>query len=145
VRATYTAPQRDCTTCGKSFLPVESDKERICGICRRAKLPEHKMRKVRICLECNSTDCEHLRKPRALTPQEARCLVLVSRGLLNKEIAYELDLTEGTVKIYNCQAYRKLGVHTRVAAALWARDHADLLNQALGIPTVSIAPLPPAP
>jgi len=40
--------------------------------------------------------------------------------MLNKEIAYELRLTEGTIKEYLNRIYRKLGLTNRTELAIWA-------------------------
>jgi DNA-binding NarL/FixJ family response regulator len=49
---------------------------------------------------------------------------LVSLAKLNKEIAFELCLTEGTVKEYMNRIFRKLAVKNRTELALWAvRNH----------------------
>ena len=52
-----------------------------------------------------------------LTDREMEILRLISRGLSNREIASDLVLTSGTVKWYNRQIYRKLGVHSRTQPA----------------------------
>jgi DNA-binding NarL/FixJ family response regulator len=56
-----------------------------------------------------------------LTPQQRRVFVLVCQGKLNKEIAFELDVTEATVKAHVSQILHKLGVHSRTQAALVAQ------------------------
>ena len=43
--------------------------------------------------------------------------------MLNKEIAYELHLTEGTVKEYLNRIFRKLDVSNRTELAVWAMMH----------------------
>ncbi len=40
-------------------------------------------------------------------------------GKLNKEIAFELGLCEGTIKEYMHRVYRKLGVTNRTQCAVW--------------------------
>lgn len=52
-----------------------------------------------------------------LTPREIEVLMLLSKGLCNKEIAAQLFLTESTVKAHVRAIYRKLGVNSRVKAA----------------------------
>jgi len=47
----------------------------------------------------------------------------VAQAKLNKEIAYELHLTEGTVKEYLNRIFRKVGVPNRTALAVWAMRH----------------------
>lgn len=54
----------------------------------------------------------------SLTPQQFRVLTMVCDGLLNKQIAYDLDVSEATVKAHITAIFRKLGVRTRTQAAL---------------------------
>jgi DNA-binding NarL/FixJ family response regulator len=53
-----------------------------------------------------------------LTPQQFRVSTMVSQGLLNKQIAYELNVTEATIKAHMTEIFRKLGVHSRTQAAV---------------------------
>jgi DNA-binding NarL/FixJ family response regulator len=57
---------------------------------------------------------------RNLTPRERQVVTLVVRAKLNKEIAYELHLTEGTIKEYLNRIFRKLELTNRTALAVWA-------------------------
>ncbi len=54
----------------------------------------------------------------SLTPQQFRVLTMVCEGLLNKQIAYELHVSEATIKAHVTAIFRKLGVRTRTQAAL---------------------------
>ena len=56
-----------------------------------------------------------------LTPQQMRVLMCIADGLLNKQIAHELDLAENTVKVHVAAVLHKLGCHTRTHAALLAK------------------------
>lgn len=47
-----------------------------------------------------------------LTPREREVMALVVRGLLNKQIAYELDLSEKTVKIHRGRVMEKMQVQS---------------------------------
>lgn len=47
-----------------------------------------------------------------LTPREAQVCELLAAGLLNKQIAYELDTAERTVKGHRCQVMHKLGIRS---------------------------------
>jgi DNA-binding NarL/FixJ family response regulator len=58
-----------------------------------------------------------------LTEREREVLALVGRGLANKEIAYELGLTERTARTYVSNILGKLGLQSRTQAALWAVEH----------------------
>ena len=51
-----------------------------------------------------------------LTPRQIEILELLSKGLLNKEIAEKLYLTVGTVKVQLARIYKKLQVNNRVEA-----------------------------
>jgi len=52
---------------------------------------------------------------RTLTPRERQVLALVVTGLLNKQIAAELDLSEMTVKVHRSQITRKMQAKSLVA------------------------------
>ena len=54
----------------------------------------------------------------SLTPQQFRVLKYLADGLLNKQIADKLDVSEGTVRAHVTAILRKLGVSTRTQAAL---------------------------
>ena len=54
----------------------------------------------------------------SLTPQQFRVLTMVCEGLLNKQIAYDLNVSEATVKAHVTAIFRKLNVRTRTQAAL---------------------------
>ncbi len=58
-----------------------------------------------------------------LTEQEVRILELIAGGLSNKVIGRELDIAEGTVKVHVKHILRKLALHSRVEAAVWAVEH----------------------
>lgn len=54
----------------------------------------------------------------SLTPQQFRVASMLVEGLLNKQIAYELEVKEATIKAHMTEIFRKLGVHSRTQAAL---------------------------
>lgn len=56
-----------------------------------------------------------------LTPAQTRILRYVSEGMLNKQIAYEMDISEATVKAHITAIFRRLGVTNRTQAVLVAR------------------------
>ena len=66
-----------------------------------------------------------------LTPQQFRVASMVSQGLLNKQIAYELHVTEATIKAHMTEIFRKLGVHSRTQAAVAIGQLAITPNQSL--------------
>jgi len=55
-----------------------------------------------------------------LTPQQVRVLMMLSEGLLNKQIAYQLDVSEATVKAHVSAILQKLGVESRTQAVIAA-------------------------
>lgn len=61
------------------------------------------------------------RKVATLTPTQLRVLLGVLDGRLNKQIAFDLDITEATVKAHMTAVLGKLGVQNRTQAALAAR------------------------
>ena len=56
----------------------------------------------------------------SLTPQQFRVLTMIAEGLLNKQIAYDLGVSEATVKAHMTAIMRKLGVNNRTQVALAA-------------------------
>jgi two-component system nitrate/nitrite response regulator NarL len=54
----------------------------------------------------------------ALTPRERQIAELVGRGMRNRDIAAELSMSEGTVKVYLHTIYQKLGIENRTELAL---------------------------
>lgn len=61
-----------------------------------------------------------LRRLASLTPQQVRVLMMLSTGLLNKQIAYELGVSEATVKAHVSAILQKLGVDSRTQAVIAA-------------------------
>lgn len=55
-----------------------------------------------------------------LTPQQLRVLVMLTEGMLNKQIAIDLAISEATVKAHITAILRKLGVYTRTQAVIAA-------------------------
>ena len=55
-----------------------------------------------------------------LTPQQFRVLTMLCEGKLNKQIAYEFDVTEATIKAHVTAILRKLGAHNRTMAVTLA-------------------------
>jgi DNA-binding NarL/FixJ family response regulator len=61
-----------------------------------------------------------VRRLSTLTPQQVRVLMMLSEGLLNKQIAYELNVSEATVKAHVSAILQKLGVESRTQAVIAA-------------------------
>jgi DNA-binding NarL/FixJ family response regulator len=91
---------KNCHRCGLEFHSVGA--ERVCSRCRKPKIRE--------------------RKPpsRHLSLREKQIVALILQAKANKEIAWELHLTEGTIKEYLNRTFRKLEVKNRTDLAIWA-------------------------
>src|SRR6266480_744799 len=96
------ARERNCFRCGSDFRSADG---RICPDCQFAAAQQTKPIKTE------------------LTLREKQVVNLVSQAKLNKEIAYELHLTEGTIKEYLNRIFRKLGTTNRTELAIWAVSH----------------------
>ncbi len=68
--------------------------------------------------DCGADD--DLARIASLTPAQRRILAAIRQGLLNKQIAYELAISEATVKAHITAILRKLGVGSRTQAVLLA-------------------------
>ncbi|MCH1931357.1 response regulator transcription factor [Shewanella sp. A25] len=53
-----------------------------------------------------------------LTPQQYKVLQMFAEGLLNKQIAYDLGVSEATIKAHATAIFRKLGVRNRTQAVI---------------------------
>lgn len=58
-----------------------------------------------------------------LTEREQQVLKMIANGLSNKMIGNKLGITEGTVKVHVKNLLHKLGVRSRVEAAVWALEN----------------------
>ncbi|WP_248804854.1 two-component system response regulator NarL [Pseudomonas sp. MWU13-2100] len=58
-----------------------------------------------------------------LTERERQVLKTIAGGLSNKVIGHKLGITEGTVKVHVKNLLHKLGLRSRVEAAVWAMEH----------------------
>jgi DNA-binding NarL/FixJ family response regulator len=94
---------KTCARCGRDFGAV--GREYTCPACKDP---------VRPVKEKPSTP--------SLSFRERQIVQLIQQAKSNKEIAYELCLTVGTVKEYIYHIFRKLGVGNRTELALWSRD-----------------------
>ena len=90
---------RTCFRCGREFQGKQG--ERVCKECRKPWEPKTEMN-------------------RDLSARERQIVGLIQQAKPNKEIAYELHLSEGTIKEYLNRIFRKLGVSNRTELAIWA-------------------------
>jgi len=68
----------------------------------------------------NVSETELAERMAQLTPQQFKVLMMMSRGLLNKQIAYKLNVSEATIKAHVSAIMSKLGVNNRTQAVLAA-------------------------
>lgn len=69
-------------------------------------------------LAADEVDIAH--RIRDLTPQQFRVLMMLADGLLNKQIAYELHVSEATIKAHMTAILKKLGASNRTQAVVAA-------------------------
>jgi DNA-binding NarL/FixJ family response regulator len=68
-----------------------------------------------------------LRESAIPTPREQELIVLIGRGLQNKVIAYELNISENTVRAHISNIMRKYNLHNRTQiAVMFTTQHAAL-------------------
>jgi DNA-binding NarL/FixJ family response regulator len=72
-----------------------------------------------LCFERDFMENVLAQKRITLTAREGQLVALVAQGLKNKEIAFQLGITEGTVKVYLFKLFKKLGVNDRLDLALY--------------------------
>lgn len=82
----------------------------------------------------SSDRAEMVRRLSKLTPQQLRVLQMLKQGMLNKQIAYELQVGETTVKAHVSEILRKLNVYSRTQAVIEVSklDNADLFRDSTG-------------
>ncbi|SDG91245.1 response regulator [Pelagibacterium luteolum] len=71
-----------------------------------------------VSLDGDDEQAEVLARLGTLTPQQIRVLMMLSDGLMNKQIAYELSISEATVKAHVSAILQKLGVDSRTQAVI---------------------------
>ncbi|MCF7670784.1 response regulator transcription factor [Bacillus subtilis] len=73
---------------------------------------------VELGAESDAEIADLIARIRALTPQQTRVLSMLGQGLLNKQLAYELNISEATVKAHVSAVLQKLGVDSRTQAVI---------------------------
>lgn len=68
----------------------------------------------------SADEADIARRVRELTPQQFRVLMMLADGLLNKQIAYELGVSEATIKAHMTAILKKLGASNRTQAVVAA-------------------------
>ena len=75
-----------------------------------------------ITVASSKEDEELAEKLAQLTPQQFKVLLCLADGLLNKQIAHELDLAENTVKVHITAILKKLNCYSRTQAAVLVKS-----------------------
>ena len=105
------------------FIPKSSPAETISEAIAAVLEGEIWLPEAALALDDSSLSAheELARRVASLTPQQFRVLDMLSEGLLNKQIAAELQVSEATIKAHVTAIFRKLGVRSRTQAAVAAR------------------------
>jgi len=74
-------------------------------------------------IQRSQLDSSDNRKIRTLTVREREIVALIAKGLVNKEIAQNLNISEKTVRNHLTVVFSKLGLSGRLALALYAKQH----------------------
>lgn len=111
---------RKCIELGASgFIPKSSGAEYIVEGIKAVQTGEvWTPPNVDIEADMDETSNELLGKIQSLTPQQTRVLSMLAEGLLNKQIAYELSVSEATVKAHVSAVLLKLNVDSRTQAVI---------------------------
>lgn len=87
-------------------------------------------------LQVEDTQSALMQRLATLTPQQIRVLMMLSDGLMNKQIAYELSISEATVKAHVSAILQKLDVDSRTQAVIAAsRIEEGQFEELLGGPS----------
>jgi two-component system, NarL family, nitrate/nitrite response regulator NarL len=76
-----------------------------------------------LCFESGLLESVLSQKRVALSPRQGQIVSLVAQGFKNKEIAFSMGITEGTVKVYLYKLFKKLGMNDRLDMALYGRKN----------------------
>lgn len=104
----------------KGFIPKATPTEQIVEAINTI-LAGGKWLPIEMSDQVNAISEEQLelaKKVAEITPKQFEVLKLVQEGLLNKQIASDLNITEATVKAHISAVFRKLQVNTRTQAVL---------------------------
>ena len=69
-------------------------------------------------VDAELSDLNTISKISSLTPAQLRVFLLMTQGMMNKQIAAEMEISEATVKAHITSIYKKLGVRTRTQAVM---------------------------
>ncbi len=100
------ASRKNCSRCAADFFDfTPTGRSNICLHCRKPIVRKHRQ-------ELNVLGS-------ALTLRQRQITEMISRGKPNKEIAYELALTVGTIKVFVSSIFLRTGCQNRTQLALW--------------------------
>jgi DNA-binding CsgD family transcriptional regulator len=110
---------RECLECGASIIPKSQPVERIREAIRRiiggeVWLPPD----IDLSNVPPGESAELVSRLSTLTPQQVRVLMMLGEGLLNKQIAFKLGVSEATIKAHVSAILQKLGVDSRTQAVI---------------------------
>jgi DNA-binding NarL/FixJ family response regulator len=111
---------RQCLDCGASgFIPKSQPVERIREAIRRIIGGEvWRPPDVDLSGLPAAESAELVSRLSTLTPQQVRVLMMLGEGLLNKQIAFKLGVSEATIKAHVSAILQKLGVDSRTQAVI---------------------------
>jgi DNA-binding NarL/FixJ family response regulator len=113
---------RRCVEFGAAgFIPKTLDIEGLRGAIARVLQGEvWTPPEIDLAADADAESAAMISRLSTLTPQQVRVLMMLSGGLLNKQIAYELGVSEATVKAHVSAILQKLGVDSRTQAVIAA-------------------------
>jgi DNA-binding NarL/FixJ family response regulator len=110
---------RHCLDCGASgFIPKSQPVERIREAIRSIMEGEIWLPPDVDLSQPVGEATELVARLSTLTPQQVRVLMMLGEGLLNKQIAFKLNVSEATVKAHVSAILQKLGVDSRTQAVI---------------------------
>jgi DNA-binding NarL/FixJ family response regulator len=116
------AVMRHCLDFGASgYIPKSLDVETMRAAVR-AVIEGGRWTPPDLDLSTPSESSALVRRLSSLTPQQVRVLMMLSEGLLNKQIAYELSVSEATIKAHVSAILQKLDVESRTQAVIVAAN-----------------------
>lgn len=80
-------------------------------------------------LKENKTAHDATQKVNSLTPSQLRILIEIGKGKLNKQIAFDLNVTEATVKAHITSVFKKLQINNRTQAVLFSQEHQSKIQE----------------
>ena len=103
----------------EALTPAEAA-ERLSAQCRSGAFDADAVAAV---LEASGLEAHDIERPAGLTEREVEVVALLARGLQTKQVAAVLGISAKTADRHIQNAYGKIGVSTRAAAALFAMEH----------------------